>query len=410
MKKWLWTSLIILGVVVILAILSPLLLSFVVEHQYHKQVANWNQSPTIRVNLTQYHRGWLHSHAELQLNLSHPAFIPSNMVLQQAITQGPLIHLTTTQGQSNWLFGRALINSTLRSDLGIIRAITLVKFNGEILTVLHAPELHHFNPSSALSLQINGLNAFVLLSSDLKKLSGKFYIPQLALNTAQYKQVASGIEHTFNLQKTASQLYLGDRLIKVATVSWLSPNNRARIDFTGLNMTTNSQEQPAQKLTYELQVNLHSVNTNGGSYGPQQLHFTLKDLDIPALLAFGNFLPSHWAENTQNLQRLLDKGLNFDLRTLNLNTAMGKASMTAKASWAPQITRSSKGLLTHLQSAEVHLSIAEALLSDVMGKFKILEGGWISSATLQKFVDNHFTKQTDHYQLDWILNDPSSAK
>lgn len=417
MKKGLkWIAAAFLSVVILIALL-PWFMGILVEHQYHRLAAVWSGSQ-LGIQVMDYHRGWIHSQATVKITITHPTVVKASqwlnansdpnqvsIVLQQDIEHGPVLRIRQPSGGKNWVLGYAVVYTQNLSGAGTVNAATLMNFLGEIISIAQIPDLHYFNGTAQVTLQITGATVLLTVSRHPERLWGQIYLPQLALRTPAFRQTLLQFTQAFNLEKSDSGLFLGDRITKIGAISWQTPDNQNRVDFTGFDLRTHSA-QHHQQLSYDLQGRLRNINYDSSSYGPQKIAFSIDGMNVWALLAIHDALTHPFdhanlsSKGTQGMTtsqlwlNLFSKGLNFKLNTLSLITPWGEAQAQGAAVVPSAPLAGMQDLLGRVQ-VEIDAKAPAQLLSWVLTyAYEFLGAASQSKALAQRQMDQWMQENT----------------
>lgn len=434
MKKWLLTGLaVVLVLVVGTVFIFPLGVGFFVQTKYPQMIQAMSKSGDVELKMLSYHRGWFNSEAVIQVSLAHPSLLklsdwvsteseqpPIQFVLSQNIEHGPWLMVTTPAGKSKLFFGQAMIKSHVNPSMGDIDSMTLVKITGSILSVLSAPEIKYYNKKDHTLALMSGLTATFNLTPGLTEITGQVKLPKLILKTSDFQQQIHGLSARYKLFTSKSGLFLGDRLTKIENVTWSNNDPHSKLKLNGLAMQSKSNEQHG-RVNYQLKAILNTININDADYGPQQIDFGVKNLDIPSLLTLRQQL-SQLQSNThlssmqlmkynESFMMLLSKGMEVDLRKIHLVTPWGKPLIVGRISLHPQ-TSLALNLDTFLSymDAKVHMEIPGPILVQTIEKLDQTalgkELGLVDAGDLDKASDtNGFLRQKVKEKVaGWVEN------
>ena len=389
MKKWLiWTVIGLVIIIASIALLLPLGMGFAVEHKYSQVLESLSRSEHIKMKLVSYQRGWFHSDAVVQVALTQPTVLeinkwlgnttgaPVQFMLNQRIEHGPLLHVSSQTGNRRLLFGRAVVKSSINTALGTIDSLTFAEFDGSLLSVINAPDLHIDNKAKKIRATVTDLTATLLLSADLNQIYASIDAPQANITTPDFLQKINNLSEQFSLRKSPSGLFLGWRTTKIGDASWETVDHKSQIQLNGLTMQSQSAEKSA-KMTYRLNAILNKAALDNTTYGPQQIKLSINNLDVPTLLALRKELTqitgSEGLSTTQLFRYndlfmiLLGKGLELNVDKLSLVVASGNLTATMQVVLKPQTTTATSlaGFLRYLD-AKTHLELPDAMLTKIL--------------------------------------------
>lgn len=392
MKKWLLIGLSSgMALLLITVFLFPLGVGFFVQTKYPQMLQALSQSGDVQLKLLSYHRGWFNSDATVKVKLAHPSLLklsdwvsteadqpPIEFVVTQNIEHGPWLVVTSNKASSRLFLGQAMIKSHINPTMGDIDSMTLVKLGGSILTVLTAPDIKYLNKKEGVLAGLSGLTATLNLSPGLTEITGQVKLPRILLRTNDYQQKIVGLNARYKLFTSPSGLFLGDRFTRIDNVTWSTAEQHSKIKLNGLVMQSKSSEQRG-RVNYELKAVLNTINLNDADYGPQQIDFAVRNLDIAGLLTLRQQL-GQLQTNThlsamqlmkynELFMMLLSKGLELDLRKIKLATPWGKPFVAGRVILHPQTTLAMNldSFLTYLD-AKVHMEIPGPILVQTLEK------------------------------------------
>lgn len=354
MKKFL----LIICVIASLAVAStlfvlPYALGMITQNKYTQLLDVFSKNTAAKITLLNYQRGWFSSEATVEVVLPPTVSIttahtntPSTMIVKQHIEHGPVFSLVANNGDKTLQLGEALINSHIGSSFGTADAVSWIKPDGTLWGSITTPLLHLANQSTNQSVEIKNLYGIFELSENAKQFVSNFSAKQIIIKTGKIEQHIDQVDFYCDLQKSASDLFLGKRLFTAHSLVWNTPLYSTPIKFETLQIQTHDQEQN-HKMNHEIQIALKKIIVNNVSYGQQQLVLAINQLDIPILLALKNafnHLPSSdlsaqtLAKHQQLFMTLLSKGLEIQLKKLQIITPWGNASLVANLTLPPQPT------------------------------------------------------------------------
>lgn len=432
MKKWLLASFAaVLGLLAVTVFLAPFGIGFLVERTYPQMLAALSQSGDVQLKLVHYQRSWFHSQAQIEVRVAHADllklsdWVASNnqaaltFVITQTIEHGPWLMVAPRSGKSHLFFGQAMIKSHVNPEIGDIDAMTLVKINGAILSVISAPHIQYRDDNQHVRAEVSGLTATFNLSSDLKSLRGKIQAPDIIMQTETFQQLLHGVTADYQLSTSPSGLLLGSRLTQMKRVVWEADDQDAQIiAVDGLALQSKSEERDG-RVDYEMKALIHEITLNENSYGPQQLDIAINHIDVPTLLTLKRELAQiNDAEHLSSLQlikynelfmMLLGKGLEMDIQKCNLVTPWGVASVNGRVLLKPQATLA-MNLDTFLSyvEAKLHVQIPGPVLVQTLAKLDqtalgkemgLVDADHIAEAT---DTDAYFRQQVKDKIAGWV--------
>ncbi len=412
MNKRLMASVITAIVVILLVLLSPLVLGIVIEHEYKERIQTRQWLTGVEVQQLEYHRGWFHSTARLQLKVTNPSVlkinlwlgIPANVentqfTIEQQIDHGPWLSLRT-EDQHRFLVGAALITSRIHSAFGIINAISVIRFNGSLFHVINAPNAYYNSADGGTHYSVIGAQAALTKSANGHDLTGKIHMDQLDLQTSAFQQSVENFQTDYTLSNRGLHLFLGKRKTAIDAVTWETSDHQERIRLQSLFLQTQSQAVN-NKVDYYLHGIIHSVITDTSANGPQEIQLTIRGLDLATITTFAQEIkqlqgsPSFRLEFTkypQLVMDLLNKGFQLELQKLNINTSYGELAANGHIQLAPaaQPPHNFLELLNYLQ-VNLHIEISDSLLKNILQQIMVQKASHpsLSITYVAKILLNH---------------------
>ncbi len=382
MKKWLIAIIIVLIIIIGLILVLPFAMGFAIQHKYTKILDALSASGEIKLKIMEYHRGWFHSDAKVQLTVTDPGFIkmnnwltgeekgaPLQFIITEQITHGPFLFLTDSTGKKRILLGEAFIKSQIREANLLANSDTLVKLTGALENTTDIPNIAYKNPLKGVGYILKGLNFRAQISSNLDKVVGEGSVAEVNITNPEYQQHTQGLSVRYNLKKDGDNLYLGERETRINSTTWKDADDKQRIVMNGLTVKSTSAEQNS-KANYLIDIALNNISFDHTQYGPNYLTLAIKNVDVPFLLALQSELQSQ--ENTEGysasdlikynelIVMLLNKGMDIELQKLDIATPWGRAAAKAHAIFAsqPNMSTNPMVLLSHMNlSLNLHLPV-----------------------------------------------------
>ncbi len=345
MKRFLFTLLAVvlvaaLGVVFIL----PYGLGFVAQQRYAQLANNLAASPVINVVAVNYQRHWFSSDATAVLTLKPlmaAGTSPNNpstytIIVKQHIQHGPLLSTVNKDGDSELLLGQALFTTQAQTPFGKLDGILWLEPNGALFTRMTAPTLSYTDPLANI-LTLHEFSGAFKLSADGAQFTANFIIPDSSFKTAALEQHIHGINMHYDLHKSASGLFLGQKQLAIDNITWNAASLSTPLQFIGIALQASNHEQD-HRIDNDIVANVTKVVFNNASYGPQHLALAINQLDAATLVALKNSRRPHKTvtyhsmdeavtQTVSPIATLLSKGLQIQLKELRVNTPWGSPSM-----------------------------------------------------------------------------------
>lgn len=185
----------LISTVVLLATMSgtPYFYGTMIEKKFNEAVILFNKSDSATLNVTQYKRGWLNSHAQTDVIVHAPKGPRPeiHMTFEHHIQHGPIFKQVSKSG-STWQFAQGLIESKLTSmdkglvaqtDLqstGVIDFTTLIALNGESEISVKGDQFRIKDDAQG-SIDWRGLTGHFNMNSNLDKVKGEVIFPGIVL-------------------------------------------------------------------------------------------------------------------------------------------------------------------------------------------------------------------------------------
>lgn len=383
MKKFLLIICILLSLLIASAVfILPYGLGFIAQNKYTQILNAFNKSSVVQVTLLNYQRGWFNSKATVKIVLpSKSTNIASQtwMTLQQEIAHGPVFSFTSSKGEKSILLGQGLITSHIESAFGTVNMVNWIKWDGAFWGIVRAPVLHFSNIPNKQEIIISGLSGFFKLPANLKRFFANFNVPEILIKTDKLEQRIEQTHIRYNLQKSMSDLFLGERSFTARSIVWNTPLYPSKLKFEDLSIHANSAEKN-QRMRDEIDLSLKKIAVNNASYGPQILSLTLDQVDTPTLLTLkkelnklhGNaYVPEQMlAKYQQLLMTLLSKGIEVQLKKFQIVTPWGNPSLVAdiRLPAQPSVSGDIKSLL-HASNFKAEANVPATFLIRALENF-----------------------------------------
>lgn len=386
MNKRLMTALIAAIVVILLLLIFvlPLFTGMVIEHNYLKRLQNRQWLTGVELQEVDYRRHWFHSNVGLKFKITNPSVLKINLWLgiptsmentqftvEQNIDHGPFLFLKTLEGHRNFLFGAALIKSTVHSAFGVLQTISFIRFSGSLFHVINASNIQYSNPDGSIHYSVIGAQGVLKKSADGHDIQGNIHLDQLDLQTTAFVQSVENFQTEYTLSNRNLDLFLGDRKTSINAVTWETSDHQERIRLQSLFLQTQSQAIQ-DKVDYYLYGFIQNIVTDESVNGPQEIQLKVHGLDLPTVTAFAEEVKQlqskqefrlKFTKYPQLLMSLLVKGFQLDLQKLDIHVSEGELTANGQLVLAPaaQQPHNFLELLNYLQ-IKLHVEISAKVL------------------------------------------------
>jgi len=424
MKKFLFSVFLLLLLAVIGALfVLPYGLGFVAQNKYTQILDMLTKSNAVQITLMDYQRGWFSSEAtvkvEMPVSLSAPGV--DTLIVKQHIEHGPIFSLTSKTGEKHLALGQTLITTQVNSTLGAVEIVSRIKLNGALVGAISALKLRYENPEGKHSIvEFNNLSGTFKLSADLKKFMANLQIPQMMIEADQFSQQTNQMKLTYDLKKSDSGLFLGQRTLTIDAMTWNAdfiPNKALKLQ--GLKIDGRDEEQD-HKVNSQIDAELKHLVVNNANYGPQRIVLAVNHVDVPALLALRKGVNSlhksqvsteeRLTKYQQLLAGLLSKGLEIQVKRLEMVTPWGAPSLTANLTVAAQPISDLAGLM-NATNIVAEINVPATFLVRALEKIDVITQNPIMADTtgaasgIPSSNPTHTAQQriTDWINKKWLL-------
>lgn len=352
MKKWFYTFIIILIILAAIILIPP----YFMGKQVQKTMASIPSSDSFKLAITEYRRGWFSSDVTLKMMIKNPNGLDlvkiaggdeSSQYLQitvnEHIIHGPLIFTPSR----HIMLGQAyIIGSINEADMSAKNA-TLITLDGRIDTTLLAQQIHFKQLRNNILTSSQDVLAHLRFKPNLNEIRGVVKIASVSVATVDMKQVFQGIKSTFNLKRSDAGIFVGRRELTLDHFTSDQGNNHVEAQNLALMSTSDDKKG---KISSHIKGQLDKILINNNSYGPHVLDVYLNDMDANALFAISreaimvstqNNLAAQIARSlqlaryNQLLWNLFSKGMQVDLKKLNIATQWGNIDAVAVFNFQP---------------------------------------------------------------------------
>lgn len=419
MKKFFFIICILLLLTIVGALfILPYGLGFIAQNKYLQILDTFSKSNPVQVTLLDYQRGWFSSNATVKIISPIAAKLSAaeTLIVKQTIAHGPVFSLTSRAGEKSLLLGQGLITTRIDSALGVVDVVSWIQLDGALSGTVHAPLLRFADTKENQQIAVNNLYGVFKLSPNLKQLVAKFNVPQIAIKTGKFEQRIDSANFYYDLQKSMSGLFLGQRTLTIHSILWNTPLYASSLKFDGLNVRSYDVEKN-HRINDEINIELKEIKTRHASYGPQKIVFTVNGLDTSTLLILkkefnqlhrnGNDLSdTAFAKYQQLFAMLLSKGLEIHLKKLQIVTPWGNPSLVANMTLPQQPVLNNDFMrLFETMHVSARANMSATFLMRVLEKF-YASGQDLQMAALSNTVNSSQIAQqqvSDWVNKKWLI-------
>lgn len=418
MKK----RIVLCGAVIALMLGAYAVMGLVTEMTLKKTVGLLTPSRGVWVEVSSYQRGWFHSKALLVWKIT----VPKHVITQQddmvvsvpektyaipmpiSIQHGPMM---LSSKALRFGFGDASTTLTLPkqyvalfhktyTDNSIQPTLTLrffVNFLNQAHVKVSVPAFKLMSKVENEHFDWLGMTSDITFSSRGQRVHGAVHLQGLQGKNQQLGFDLGAIEGHYDLRHTASGLYFGH--VKAMASSLLmndSQHTVLSIDHVVFDSTSDVVEDLFHSHS---NVALKSMKVNDQIYGPWRADFSMKNLDVQALLKLNQALKTLQQTSQVDRQRLLwtllpelpgllNKGAQFDVSHLNLILPEGRVEGSMQ--WLfPRETMSNPFQFYKKMTGTLHLTLGTEVLKS-----------WLYTTSLRSLTAS--TSATETQNPLWI--------
>lgn len=437
MKKGLVALLIAIAIILIALILFlPLTFGKMVQNR----LMSLPSSDEFRFEVVNYHRGWFSSDATIKVSLKNPNTVQlsqfglkGNGIIQftsrEHIIHGPLMFAQTDTGR-RLMAGQAYAIGEVNHDGININNYTWIKLNGDIDSKIIAPQVNYANPALKTVSSIKNLDVHVKMTKDMTKVFGNINIGEVSFANTEAKQDFLNTAATYDITKTPEGVFTGRRDIQLGSFIYTNLSNNQSVIAKNLHIASQSFEA-SNRINLAIQAALDSIVVGNKQYGPHNFVLNINNMDAQALNgltkesysgANKNDLAAQIARSlqiaryNQLLMSLFSKGMQIDLKKLNLVTEWGNAAATANIVFEQQ-ARDTLNPFTLLQKAQanVNLQLPQELVLQVMtrhyeGNPSVSNPAQQAQAQINEWINNRWLIPIDRsYKVNFIYKNNAAT-
>jgi hypothetical protein len=411
----------LISLIIIIALFMPLGISFWLQANYPKFIANINkQSSQIQVKLEKFKRGWFHSTAVVSY---YPAKQPNNktyaVITQQTFLQGPFI-FSRDHNKTEFHFAIAMLRTTSSSIKAMHSLHATISFNGNIHTYAHIKKAEIKLPVKGLEVKIKNLNinstANIYADHVVANITAKKFKIIIPSENNQTQQSICLRDVTIaTKQENLNTLPTG--FVNIDAKEIIANNNdggKQNSPFTINNLNIKTQNELINnKINSNLIINIKSITPEKQTpLGPLQIDMSIKNADANAILKLRNFLQQekNQANTTQKNEDMMEKlllniaskGLTLTVNNASVATANNKAAIQANVE-IPKLDPKTAALeITKKHHVKLQLQISQDWLVSLLklGFSKVgvttnLKDNFYQQQIIPVLIKNNLIKQKD---------------
>lgn len=416
MRKWL-----LLGLLVVLIVLAvPYGTGYVMQKQFVSLLKN---IPTVddqvTITLLDYQRGWFHSTAKVNVQISPDVSTDTssqssssfNFIVEENVSHGPLVFDTDANGGRRLVFALAVLNRTVSlapqsqaalqekftGDVPSMKARSVVKFGGDILTSLSYPGFTLRFKDTDARFVVGEMRGDMQITNKQKTVGADLTLSNVNLLTPMTKFDLNKIDLNFKKTRDVSGLWVGNTSLKISKIM---SNFKKQPDMSMPGISINevslsSKNRVDDDLYFSTNKgSVRKVLVGDISYGPGRYTIFLKNINATASSEFLEkikaFNPSELTEQQRQYQRmsilssvptLFAQGAGVFVQDLHLTTLDGSIDVKGKF-LVPQNSQDiviKPALSTFIQNA----------FADVVFKFPVV----LARKTLNQFYVQFYHDQ-----------------
>lgn len=284
-RKWIIAG----AVVLVVAGALPWGVGYLTEYQWQQATTEVNDAqPFMHMETSDYRRGILGSDIQLAVVIANPETGDSHRYRLHADVShgvtGSLIHLRPVDGWSpadaNWFAGK---EPKLTLETRVWGTATLT---------FDVPATRIRNPESGESVTLSPGTAKLEFSDQGQEVHAFAQVSDVTLTNGDAELRFSGVHLQQIMEHLSGEVWTGNGELSLASMS-LSPKTGASVSLEGLRIASSSESRDdGARLDSRMDVNLKSVSSEAGAYGPHRLVVALNDLDVASWDAFTSGLSS----------------------------------------------------------------------------------------------------------------------
>lgn len=219
----------VLASVTLAVLCSYFLTGKLIQKAYFENIAQLNTQPNIKVNLLNYERGFIHSTANLSVEVG--ADNPNDMqviTVKQIITHGPLVFANTPNGHRPKLIAGQITtnlgepwNKRLTEYTGSkhpLSLVTLVKFSKEALTWFRLTAIDQTTPTK-FHLGMDAINGLIEHDLNFAYYHGYVTVPNLIVNNPDWEFKLKNLVVNLDANAKESQ-YASSNTLTTETIAY----------------------------------------------------------------------------------------------------------------------------------------------------------------------------------------------
>lgn len=342
----------------------------------------------IKITLLEYHQGWLSSEAKISIQNNgifdatpQNAFMPNNIVLEQHIVHGPIIHNPVTKRLE---FAEGMIHSIMHLPLefeailglqpgqGFMDTTLIATFGNQFVNYFKSPVISRTIPSvGTFTWQgLNGKAIATMVGPSLHHGLMEMTIGAFTVQSPQGNLVTKDAYVKYNISRDATGLWNGSYSFSVPQLTFANATENyslANLELMDVFNSTNNN------YNNDLQLTLGQMILPGYSVSQSNLNISFKNMNATAL---ANLIKA--STQMQNLQQSPQQYEQFLATYIppiftpatvlsynsNFNTSFGHAVTDGQLQW-PTGVKTLPDLAAHA-NAKMNLRISMALVNKII--------------------------------------------
>lgn len=367
---------------------------------YLNLLTSLNQTNQVKLEVVEYHNGWLKSHVKIRyLNIIPPSqaqqymvggnnMVPNEITLDEVITHGPFVNNPTTNSMT-WAL--ASINTTLhlpnameskllpgKASEGLLQVSSIITFDHEWMGVIKSPSLHIKLPKNTeLTWQgIQGMAQFKLSETSITKSNVELTLGDLtvdensASNAPTHRKLSlQAITIKYNGELKSSGLWEGAFDVTLPSLAVAGPDGN-NVNINGLTFKADAGTNANNHYKIAEVFSLTKAELPGNPtfvISPAKAELAINDLSIKGLVSLIRFIKTITNDKTTlSPAQLQAQYLNLLVGVItpsttvdsnvSISTSLGKLSLVGKAALPPNST-SPNSLNEALVVGNAHIDI-----------------------------------------------------
>jgi uncharacterized protein YdgA (DUF945 family) len=277
---------------------------------------------------------------------------------------------------------------------------------------------------------IRNLNVHVKMTKDMTKMFGNINIGEVTFVNPTAKQTFLNTAATYDITKTPEGVFAGRRDIQLGSFVYTNLADNQSVIAKNLHIASQGVETNG-RINLAIQGSLDSIIVDNKQYGPHNFVLDINNMDAVALygltkesynVATKNDLAAQIARSlqiakyNQLLMSLFSKGMQIDLKKLNIVTQWGNVVGNAQIVFAQQ-PRETLNPFALLQKAgaNLNLQLPKDLVLQVMTRHyesdqSIQNPAQQAQSQINEWINNRWLIPMDrNYKINFIYKDNAAT-